>query len=220
MKLRLRPASPHAPRLAKAGGFAGPDLPKCLSAAYLTDADPVKKEFVFNQLQSLAEYLLKTWPNAEESQQAANLLVQLALIAGDLDKAKNYVAVATNTSSGGKLRRQLGLSLWDDYNKHFRRVGPTLPTPPWQLQDNLRMTHCGKGVMDGGTSEKADVVAVEAALALINLWAIDGKMDDASKLLDDHRKGPLDLLEANADLAKEGTALSGPTKRPCKSKYN
>ena len=98
----------------------------CLNAyqRMLTNADQATKDFVFVQLQSLAEYLLKTWPAADESQQAANILVQLTLIGGDLEKAKNYVGmVPTTTPSGGKLRRQLGLSLWDDYNKRVRAAG-------------------------------------------------------------------------------------------------
>jgi len=180
----------------------------CLNAyqRLLTNADAVRKEFVFSQLQSLAEYLLKTWPNAEESQQAANLLVQLALISGDLDKAKVYVGmVPVNTASGGKLRKQLGLSLWDDYNKRLRAASNDASNPALVASKQLVFDTLREGVMDGAAEEKPELVSVEAALALIHLWVLDGKMDEAANLLNDAKKGPIPLLEANPDLGKDGT---------------
>lgn len=180
----------------------------CLNAyqRLLTGADAVKKEFIFTQLQGLAEYLLKTWPAAEESQQAANLLVQLTLIGGDLDKAKSYVGmVPANTASGGKLRKQLGLSLWDDYNKRLRAAGNDSTDPALVASRQLAFDTLREGVVDGAPAEKADLVSIEAALALIHLWMLDGKMEDASNLLNSPDKGPITLLESNPDLGKDGT---------------
>jgi hypothetical protein len=180
----------------------------CLNAyqRMLPNAQPEQKEFIFTQLQTLAEYLLKTWPAAEESQRAANLLVQLTLISGDLDKAKGYVAmVPVTTPAGGKLRRQLGLSLWDDYNKRVRAAGDNAGDPALTASRQLALDTLREGVMDGAVSEPADLVSVESALALINLWLIDGKSEDAAALLNNSDKGPIPLLEANPSLATEGT---------------
>lgn len=180
----------------------------CLNAyqRMLTNAQPEQKEFIFSQLQTLAEYLLKTWPAAEESQRAATLLVQLTLIAGDLEKAKGYVAmVPTTTAGGGKLRRQLGLSLWDDYNKRLRAAGDNVGDPSLTASRQLALDTLREGVIDGAVSEPADLVSVEAGLALINLWMIDGKSEEAANLLNSPDKGPIPLLEANPSLGAEGT---------------
>lgn len=180
----------------------------CLNAyqRMLTDAKPEQKEFIFGQLQSLAEYLLKTWPAAEESQKAANLLVQLTLIAGDLEKAKGYVGMVPNTTAGGsKLRRQLGLSLWDDYNKRLRAAGDNAADTSLAASRQFALDTLREGVIDGVAPEQADLVSVEAAIALINLWMLDGKTEDAAALLVNAEKGPLPLLDANPALGSEGT---------------
>jgi hypothetical protein len=180
----------------------------CLNAyqRMLTNADQATKDFVFAQLQSLAEYLLKTWPSADESQQAANILVQLTLIGGDLEKAKNYVGmVPATTPAGGKLRRQLGLSLWDDYNKRVRAAGDNAADPSLVTSRQFALDTLREGVIDGAAAEKPDIVSVEAALALINLWMLDGKSAEAAELLTNAEKGPIPLMDANPELAAQGT---------------
>jgi len=172
----------------------------------LQQADEPRKDFILEQLRQLAEFLLKTWPAAEESQQAARLLVQLTMIEGNFDKAREYMQlVPASTAVGGKLRRQLGLSLWESYSKKLAAAGDNPNDPSITAARDLALATLKEGVIDGGVSPEADILSVEAPLALINLWMLDGKVTESAELLNQAEKGPLTLLEKYPELASQGT---------------
>ncbi|MGN6136681.1 MAG: hypothetical protein ACTHOU_19535, partial [Aureliella sp.] len=82
----------------------------------ITEADPELQKVLVDGLQPLAEFMVQTWPNSSEAQAAASTLVQLAMNAGDIAKARSYLdKLPTGTGKSDTLRRDIGLVLAGQY---------------------------------------------------------------------------------------------------------
>jgi hypothetical protein len=178
--------------------------------------------FAANQLESLANYVMKHWPNEPEAAAALETLIRFSIDQGDYDKAHKIIeqtpADSLARSSG---EAKLGQALWAKYLRtmqemHEQRTtaasGAGGNTPDAskaaaddpQVKQNLdallkRAEQSLQIGIDGlSKQEKVDERVVVAALSLAQLDVNEGHADKAVALLEDSKIGPLTLLKKDS----------------------
>ncbi|HEY2761506.1 MAG TPA: hypothetical protein VGI75_12205, partial [Pirellulales bacterium] len=178
--------------------------------------------FAASQLDSLANYMMKRWPNEPEAAAALETLIRFAIDEGDYDKARKIIE-QTPADSVARIsgEAKLGQALWAKYLRTMQQMReqktaadgttaaagsgtPTSPADDSQTKRNLdAMLKQAEQSLQIGIDglRKQDIVderAVLAALSLAQLELNAGHADKAVALLEDAKIGPLTLLKANA----------------------
>jgi hypothetical protein len=155
---------------------------------------------VMHSLESLAKYMIATWPEAEETQQATLTLLQNALQQQQWDDAERYLTLLPRAADqSNATRRDLGYVLWIQYllsQDAERKAGNNQATGDLQLRDRAeRLLHEGWESLDvTGLNQRA----VEAAAALASLYLRTDRRQEAESILNQEKVGPLAVIQSGA----------------------
>lgn len=177
----------------KAGSFA------LMSLGQIIESSPAERQgTLIGSLEKLANYLSESAPGSTESEQAVDILVNLALREKDYDKAEKYLA--SKKTAGGDKAFLLGRILWAEYRKaiYAHRQAKTEPTPA----DEALRQRAEKLLSDawGNLNLESSVSGVlEGTNDLAGLYLQGGRLDEALKVLNEPTKGALAVLKTVAD---------------------
>lgn len=179
--------------------------------------------FAGNQLNSLASYVLKQWPNEPEAAAALEALIRFAIDEGNYDKVRKIIGqMPADSMARISGEAKLGQALWAKYLRAMQQqreqkaaetdataansngaaaaapaaTGPTKEDLDALLKEAEQSLELG---VDGfRKQENVDERAVLAALSLAQLEVNGGHADKAVTLLEDPKIGPMTLLKQNS----------------------
>ncbi len=185
----------------KACGFA------LFSYRKIMDSLPADRQAnLFNSLEGLAKYMIATWPEAEETQQATLTLLQNALKNQRWDDAERFLTFMPKaTGQSNATRRDLGYVLWIQYlisQDAERKAGKEPAIGDITLRDRAeRLLAEGWESLDVSSLDQR---AVEAAAALAALYLRTDRREKAEAILKKEKIGPIAAIDAK----------DGPVKAP------
>lgn len=157
--------------------------------------DPAMRSQLIDQLKPFAEFLVATWPNAEESATAAAALVQLALINKEWGKAESFLSlVPTTTAAGATVHREAATQFYGRYLEAKRANQGE--TPELQAARKLALDSLAKAV-SALKKESLNGQEIESINALAKMYLAEDQTAEAAKLFDD--LNPLSVIKEKAD---------------------
>ncbi|HTQ40074.1 MAG TPA: hypothetical protein VMJ32_13700 [Pirellulales bacterium] len=169
--------------------------------------------FETNHLFDLANYVIGRWPDDSEAATALEMLVSIAIDAGDYDKAKAIIGRAPDGSAARfSGEANLGQALWVKYLRGMQQrreqkaaaattATATSPTDDPQANRNLdALLQQAQQELEFGVGglrklEVVDERAILPALSLAQLYLNAGDANKAATILEDPKIGPLTLLK-------------------------
>jgi tetratricopeptide (TPR) repeat protein len=192
----------------------GRNCAKIAMHSYLQNFEAARKaqrnnEFDREKMIEIADYITSAWPGSEEADEAWNILLQLAVGEGQLDKALAYLAkIPENSPRRGDAELKAGHAVWAAYLSAARR-GEARP-PQVELD---KMFATARKLLDAGLKRTRSAVdsgampvsaTMPAALALAQIYVESGESAKAIDLLNDAKTGPLALVAAGNPVTKQG----------------
>lgn len=157
--------------------------------------DQALRAQLIDLLGPFAEFLLATWPDAEESATAAAALVQFSLINKEWSKAEAYLhLVPTTTTAGANTHREAALQFYSRYVEAKRASQGE--TPELQAARKLATNSLAKAV----SALKKEAIGgpeIESINYLAKLYLADDQAAEAAKLFDE--LAPLNMLKEKPD---------------------
>jgi hypothetical protein len=183
--------------------------------------------FAGTQLNSLAAYVMKQWPNEPEAAAALEALIRFAIDEGNYDKVRKIIGQMPDSVARISGEAKLGQALWAKYlrtmqqqreqkaaettdatanNNGAAAAAPAATAPAANAptkQDLDAMLKEAEQSLELGIDgfrkqENVDERAVLAALSLAQLEVNGGHANKAVALLDDPKIGPMTLLKKNS----------------------
>jgi hypothetical protein len=149
---------------------------------FKTDDRAMRSQLI-DQLKPFAEFLVNTWPNAEESATAAAALVQLSLINKEWDKAEMFISlVPTTTAAGANVHREAATQFYGRYLE-AKRANPD-ETPELQAARKVALDSLAKAA----SAIQNDALSgpdIETINALAKMYLASDQTAAAAKLFDD-----------------------------------
>ncbi|HZZ29570.1 MAG TPA: hypothetical protein VFE46_16355 [Pirellulales bacterium] len=177
--------------------------------------------FEIAHLSGLANYVIGRWPDDIEAASALQLLISLAIDAGDYDKAKAIIARAPADSAARRSgEANLGQALWSKYLRTVQQLRERKATTEEstaqattgmddaQTKHNLdALLQQAKEALEQGVNgmrkqEAVDERAVLPALSLARLYLNVGDANKALELLEDPKIGPLTMLRKHSTVTQ------------------
>lgn len=157
--------------------------------------DSAMRSQLIDQLKPFAEFLVATWPNAEESATAAAALVQLALINKEWSKAESFLSlVPTTTVTGANVHREAATQFYGRYLEAKRASQGD--TPELQAARKLALDSLTKAA-SAINKDSLGGPEIETINALAKMHLADDQTAAAAKLFDD--LNPLKVISEKPD---------------------
>ncbi len=165
----------------------------------ISEADQEAQGRIANQLQPFAEFMVATWPEATQSQAAASTLVQLAMNAGDIDKAMSYIEkLPSGSGKGGALKRDLGARLAAEFFQEKAKLTDGAEVPPALITKRDAAMSVLQSGLEGISKNDVDGRALDAINALARLKLATGNIADAFAWTNHKDLAPVVLLRTKA----------------------
>ncbi len=172
----------------------------------LRSAGESAKVELIEHLEPFSQYLMSFWPDSAEASAAASAVVQLSLLDGNIEKAEAFLAqLPASSPSVGKLRRELGLKLFENY---LTAKNESESTSPQVESLRAKATEALEAGCNSLTADALDGRAIEAMNALASLYTLENRNDEAAQLLLEGDLSPLKAIESNPDIASPRTAMN------------
>ncbi len=167
-------------------------------------AEKKRQASLSETLEPFALYLIKTWPKSKEAAAAGGVLVQLAIIRKDYDRAGELVETV---SAGGTspAQRELGLSLYGKYIQ-LKQDSSADAKEVTKLRDESSR-HLA-AFRSQSKSDSNSSKAIQAANALCQMQLDAGKASAAANTLLKGSSAPISLLKKDSAAAQSRTAMS------------
>jgi hypothetical protein len=157
--------------------------------------DIAMRSQLIDQLKPFAEFLVTTWPNAEESATAAAALVQLSLINKEWSKAESFLAmVPTTTAAGASVHREAATQFYGRYLEAKRANQGD--TPELQAARKLALDSLSKAA-SAINKDSLSGPEIETINAAAKMYLADDQTAAAAKLFDD--LNPLKAINEKPD---------------------
>lgn len=161
---------------------------------FKTDDTAMRSQLI-DQLKPFVEFLVTTWPNAEEPATAAAALVQFSLINKEWSKAESFLnLVPTTTAAGANVYREAANQFYGRYLEAKRASQGD--TPELQAARKLALDSLTKAV-SVIKKEALGGPEIESINALAKMYLADDQTAAAAKLFDD--LDPLKVIQEKAD---------------------
>ena len=167
-------------------------------AAYgdlLRTEDKAIRSQVIDQLKPFAEYLVTTWPNADESSTAAAALVQFSLLNKEFEKAQSFLAlVPTSTVAGASVHREAAIQFYGRFveaKRASQEETPELTAARKLALDTL------SGAVGAIKKDAMSGTDVEAINYLARMYLADDRAPEAAKVFDE--LAPLAVIKDKPD---------------------
>ncbi|MEQ1826600.1 MAG: hypothetical protein ABL921_11675 [Pirellula sp.] len=150
-------------------------------------------------LERIAKKLAQSAPDSAAAQDAVELLIKLALIHKQYDKAESYVAMGQG--KGGAGSSILGQILWGEYRRNAsqHRLNKTVETAE-DLSLKQRAEKLLVASWDSLDPSRADKNIISGANALASLYLSSNRTNEALAVLSDPGKGAVRLSESRPGL--------------------
>jgi hypothetical protein len=181
-------------------------------------AEENDREFETQQVQSMADYILKKWPGSAEADEALGTLIVFMIRAKKLDQAIGYLEkIPTDSAQRGEAELKTGQALWASYLENSKRLrelqAGTQPPPEGvdleaqrteleELKNKAKQT-LSDGVERMRKSGELSRVLATAVLSLAQLYVDTSEAGKAVSLLEDKKIGVLTLVEKNDPVAQD-----------------
>lgn len=190
-----------------AGSDAGLTYATVALVAYrnlINEADSEQQKAIAGMLQPLAEFMVKTWPNSNEAQSAASTVVQLAMNAGDFEKARAYLdQLPKGTGKADKLRREIGLVMASQYVQEKSKLADGASPSAELIAKRDSAIEQLELATNSLRKEELDSRWIEAINDLVSLQLSGGKPEQALKWYGDSNLSPIKAVRENPDLVDQ-----------------
>ena len=157
------------------------------------------------QLESLADFMLKFWPDNDKAALAQGVIIKVALKDGKWDDAEKRISAMPEGEERASFMRLLGVLLWNEYIK-TRSAGDEATAQEYLKRAKLRVAE-GLAAIDG---KLANIEAGKAALVLMKINLRMNNADAAASVMENKTYGPASIIErlGNADQSFESDTYS------------
>jgi len=170
------------------------------------------KDFETSQIEEIADYIVKKWPDQPESDEALNTLIPFMIRAKKLDQAQAYLArIPADSPQRGSAELKTGQALWASYLENSRQLrawqdGSEPPPDGFDAaadQKELEVLKAkAKSTLSDGVermrkSGEVSRILATAVLSLAQIYVDTNEAKKAVTLLEDPKIGPLTLVENN-----------------------
>ncbi|KAA5543251.1 hypothetical protein FYK55_13320 [Roseiconus nitratireducens] len=145
---------------------------------------------LISQLESLGDYLSKTWPNDPQAAAAKGIQIRLMLQKDDFQGAKELIDQMAAGNERAMFRRLLGQLLWNQ--SIMTRSQKNDPTTADRLVGEAKASL--QAGLDGIEGNLVETEGMQAAAVLAKVHLLLGESSEALKVLDHPKYGPLNLL--------------------------
>lgn len=161
----------------------------------ISDANLEMQGAIANQLQPFAEFMVATWPESTQAQAAASTLVQLAMNAGDIAKAREYIdKLPGGSGKSGALKRDLGARLAAEFFQEKFKLADGAEIPPALSAKRDAAIEVLQAGLKGITKNEVDARAMDAINALVRIYLSVGKVDEALQWTNNKELAPVEML--------------------------
>jgi len=157
------------------------------------------KEFARRRMAGVADYITSRWPDGPEAGDARIILVQSAVVGGDLEAARAYLDKFPADSPGrGRAELLIGRTYWSEWVRALQRPSGE-PSDPAAVQKTLDQAKdlLASGVRRMSAEGEIDDSVIAAVHALTQIYLQENRPDEAVALLDDPVVGLMTLVHAN-----------------------
>jgi tetratricopeptide (TPR) repeat protein len=176
------------------------------------------KDFETSQIESIADYIVKKWPDQPESDEALNTLIPFMIRAKKLDQAQAYLArIPPDSPQRGSAELKTGQALWASYLENSRQLrawqdGSDPPPEGFdaaaeQKELEVLKAKAGSTLSDGvermRKSGEISRILATAVLSLAQIYVDTNEAKKAVTLLEDPKIGVLTLVENNDPAASD-----------------
>ncbi len=174
----------------------------------ISDADEEAQGRIASQLQPFAEFMVATWPEASQTQMAASTLVQLAMNAGDIDKARAYIdKLPGGSGKAGSLKRDLGARLAAEFFQEKFKLAEGAEMPAALISKRDAAIEVIEAGLKGVTKNDIDARAIDAINSLVRIYLSVGKLDQAFQWINNKELAPVPLLRSKALTVEQVTKM-------------
>ncbi|HEX5105661.1 MAG TPA: hypothetical protein VFV87_17700, partial [Pirellulaceae bacterium] len=188
---------------------------KIAMASYLklyTENETDDKDYETRKIISIADYIVKKWPDQPEAAEALNTLIPFMIREKKLQEAQDYLAqIPAESPHRGNAELKTGQALWASYLENSQQIrdwenDPTLMPEGTDLAARKAeleplKTKAKQTLVDGvGRMQAAgDVsnVMATAVLSLVQIYVDTNEAVKAIKLMEDPKIGVLTLVQNN-----------------------
>lgn len=164
----------------------------------LAEVPDAENAGLIRQLESLGEYLARTWPDDPNAAAAQGLQIRLLLKKDDFDGAQTLIDKMSPGSERAQFKRLLGQLFWNQAIVAMSKQEDQSQSQ--QLLARARQNlESGLNEIEGNL---VDVDGMQASLVLAKLHVLEKRSDEALKVLDDPKYGAIglaDRLESPSD---------------------
>ncbi|MDC0307253.1 hypothetical protein OAL18_00530 [bacterium] len=146
------------------------------------------------QLESLADFMLKFWPDNPKAALAQGVIIKIALKDGKWDEAEARIAAMPKGEERSSYRRLLGVLLWNEHIR-ARSAGDDVKAKEYLTKAGIQVEE-GLAAIDG---KLANIEAGKAALVLIKIHLRMKNIDAASKVMENKTYGPTAIIDRLGD---------------------
>lgn len=145
---------------------------------------------LIRQLESLGEFLAKTWPDDPNAAAAQGLQIRLLLKKGDFDGSLRLIDNMGQGSERSAFKRLLGQLFWNE--SITAQINEKDDEKAKQLRERAEAVL--KAGLDEIQGNLVEVEGMQAALVLAKIYVLEGKSAAALATLDHPKYGPLQLV--------------------------
>ncbi len=169
---------------------------------FKTDDKAMRSQMI-DQLRPFAEYLVTTWPNADESATAAAALVQFSLINKEWEKAESFLPlVPTTTAAGATVHREAALQFYIRFIEAKRASQGD--SPELQAARKLALDSLTTAV-SAIKKESMGGPEVESINYLARMYLAGDQASEAAKVFDELT--PLEVIKQKPDSVTTRTTM-------------
>ena len=150
---------------------------------------------VSGQLESLADFMLKSWPEEEKAAQAQGMIIKIALKDGKWGEAETRILAMPEGAERSFFMRLLGVLLWNEYitSEDEAKAREYLEKAAIHVAGGLSAI---KGKL-------ADIEAGKAAMVLIKIHLRMNDVEAASSVMENETYGPRAIIDRLGDASRD-----------------
>ncbi len=157
-----------------------------------------QREMELKKLTSLSERVVKVWPGSSEADNAATIMVRLALANRDEEAVKKYSAMISQASGNqGAVGLKLAQNKWFEYKKAKKAMSnEEQQTKAGELKSQVaQIVQDFQAGLNEVSRANANFDVCYSALLLVDALLESGDVKEAVKQLEDSEVAPLDLIK-------------------------
>jgi len=162
-----------------------------LNALQLLLVEDSGNESVSGQLESLADFMLKSWPEEEKAARAQGVIIKIALKDSKWGEAETRILAMPKGAERSSFMRLLGVLLWNEYIRSDDEA---------KAREYLEKAaiHVAGG-LSAIKGKLADMEAGKAALVLIKIHLRMNDIEAASGVMENETYGPRAIIDRLGD---------------------